>query len=236
WVSRRSEKFNGAIGEPHDFSCPGNPQAGRAKMIKVLCYHQNLLQVPCHLPWNVSSLDLSENRIARGTFTHTSSLKILNLTSNQLRVLSSSMFDGLGNLTILLLRKNNIDRIEPSAFAHLMKLKVIDLSSNKLHSLNALDVVFKVKSLEELHIRENNITNFTTKDIVNVPMWLRELDASHNPNSFIDVATDALYRLLSLDLSFSGTHSHITWIIQDPCFLKGFNQIRKIVPNDFANL
>ncbi|XP_050818531.1 toll-like receptor 13 [Gopherus flavomarginatus] len=223
-----------------------------SKMIKVLCYHQNLSQVPCHLPWNVSSLDLSENRIASlrqsdfsklsllqflnvsqnqihliegGTFTHTSSLKILNLTSNQLRVLSSSMFDGLGNLTILLLRKNNIDRIEPSAFAHLMKLKVIDLSSNKLHSLNALDVVFKVKSLEELHIRENNITNFTTKDIVNVPMWLRELDASHNPNSFIDVATDALYRLLSLDLSFSGTYSHITWIIQDPCFLKGLKRL-----------
>uniref|UniRef100_A0A8C0H4X2 TIR domain-containing protein n=1 Tax=Chelonoidis abingdonii TaxID=106734 RepID=A0A8C0H4X2_CHEAB len=223
-----------------------------SKMIKVLCYRQNLSQVPCHLPWNVSSLDLSENRIAslrqsdfskltllqflnisqnqihlieEGTFTHTSSLKILNLTSNQLRVLSSSMFDGLGNLTVLLLRKNNIDRIDPSAFAHLMKLKVIDLSSNKLHSLNALDVVFKVKSLEKLHIRENNITNFTTKDIVNVPMWLRELDASHNPNSFIDVATDALYRLLSLDLSFSGTHSHITWIIQDPCFLKGLKRL-----------
>uniref|UniRef100_A0A8C3FLI3 Uncharacterized protein n=1 Tax=Chrysemys picta bellii TaxID=8478 RepID=A0A8C3FLI3_CHRPI len=159
-----------------------------SKTIKVLCYHQNLSQVPSDLPWNVI-LNVSQNQIhliAEGTFTHTSSLKILNLTSNQLRVLSSSMFDGLGNLTVLLLRKNNIDRIEPSAF---------------LRSLNALDVVFKVKSLEELHIRENNITHFTTKD--NVPMWLRELDASHNPISFIDVATDALYRLLSLDLSFS---------------------------------
>uniref|UniRef100_A0A8C3SL01 TIR domain-containing protein n=1 Tax=Chelydra serpentina TaxID=8475 RepID=A0A8C3SL01_CHESE len=201
-----------------------------SKMIKVLCYHQNLVRVPSHLPWNVSSLDLSENQIAslrqsdfrklsllqvlnvsqnqihlieEGTFTHTSSLKTLNLTSNQLRVLSSSMFDGLGNLTVLLLRENNIDRIEPSAFAHLMKLKVIDLSSNK----------------------ENNITNFMTKDIVNVPMWLRELDASHNPISFIDVATDALYRLLSLDLSFSGTHNHITWIIRDPCFLKGLKRL-----------
>ncbi|XP_067422924.1 toll-like receptor 13 [Emydura macquarii macquarii] len=222
------------------------------KMMKVLCYHENLSQVPSHLPTNVSILDLCENQIAslrqndfrnlnllqvlnvsqnqihlieEGTFTHTSNLKLLNLTSNQLKILSSSMFDGLGNLTVLLLKKNNIDRIEPSAFAPLMKLKVIDLTSNKLHSLSALNVVFKVKSLEELHIRENKITNFTTKDIVNVPMGLRELDASNNPISFIDFATDALYRLLSLDLSFSGTHNHITWMLQDPCFLKGLKRL-----------
>ncbi|XP_006138164.3 uncharacterized protein LOC102451718 [Pelodiscus sinensis] len=224
----------------------------RSKRMKVLCYRQNLSEVPSYLPWNVSILDLSENQIASlrqnnfrklsllqvlnvsqnqihliedGTFAQTSSIEILNLTSNQLRALSSFMFDGLGSLTVLLLRENNIDRIEPSAFAHLMKLKVIDLTSNKLHSLNALDVVFKVKSLEELHIRENEIIHFTTKDIVNVPLWLRELDVSHNPISFMNVATDALYRLLSLDLSFSGTHNHTTWIIQDPCFLKGLKRL-----------
>ncbi|XP_019334134.1 toll-like receptor 13 [Alligator mississippiensis] len=222
------------------------------RRMKMLCYQRNLSQVPAHLPSNIKSLDLCQNRIARlrqndfknmsllqmlnvsqnqinvieeGTFIHTGSLEFLNFTSNQLRSLSSSTFHGLVNLTVLLLRKNNIDRIELSTFDHLIKLKVIDLTSNKLHFVKALDAMFKVKSLEILQISENNITNFTTKDIVYVPMRLHKLDASHNPISFIDVTTVALHSLVSLDLSFSGKHNHVTWLIQDPCLLKGLKNL-----------
>uniref|UniRef100_A0A7M4FVI4 Toll-like receptor 13 n=1 Tax=Crocodylus porosus TaxID=8502 RepID=A0A7M4FVI4_CROPO len=227
--------------------------------MKMLCYQRNLSQVPAHLPSNIKSLDLSENQIARlrqndfknmsllqmlnvsqnqinvieeGTFIHTGSLDFLNLSSNQLRNLSSSTFDGLVNLTVLLLRKNNIDRIELSTFDHLIKLKVIDLTSNKLHFVKALHAVFKVNSLEMLQISENNITNFTTKDIVYVPVKLHELDVSHNPISFIDVTTDALHSLVSLNLSFSGKHNHVTWLIQDPCLLKGCSLLEDIHLND----
>uniref|UniRef100_A0A7M4EIQ6 Toll-like receptor 13 n=1 Tax=Crocodylus porosus TaxID=8502 RepID=A0A7M4EIQ6_CROPO len=235
--------------------------------MKMLCYQRNLSQVPAHLPSNIKSLDLSENQIARlrqndfknmsllqmlnvsqnqinvieeGTFIHTGSLDFLNLSSNQLRNLSSSTFDGLVNLTVLLLRKNNIDRIELSTFDHLIKLKVIDLTSNKLHFVKALHAVFKVNSLEMLQISENNITNFTTKDIVYVPVKLHELDVSHNPISFIDVTTDALHSLVSLNLSFSGKHNHVTWLIQDPCLLKGLKKLYLggifMIPGDISTV
>nr|XP_008102869.1 PREDICTED: leucine-rich repeat and immunoglobulin-like domain-containing nogo receptor-interacting protein 1 [Anolis carolinensis] len=160
---------------------------------KVLCYHRNLSEVPAHLPSKVVFLDLSENRIAslrknsfsnlihlhvlnisqnqihhieEGAFVNTCHLEILNLTGNQLHLISSPMFAGLRNLTILLLGNNQIDKIETSAFVHLEKLKVIDLSSNRLHALNAMDAIFNMESLEKLHIKDNNLQNFSTKEII----------------------------------------------------------------------
>uniref|UniRef100_A0A8C8RMN1 Uncharacterized protein n=1 Tax=Pelusios castaneus TaxID=367368 RepID=A0A8C8RMN1_9SAUR len=193
--------------------------------MKVLCYGKNLSEVPSHLPTSVNSLDLCKNRILKlreSDFRNLSLLQFLNVSQNQIHLIEDGTFTHASNLKLLNLTSNNLT---PSAFAPLMKLKVIDLTSNKLYSLTALGVVFKVKTLEELYIRENKITNFTTKDIVNVPMQLRELDASHNPISFIGLVTDDLHRLLSLDLSFSGTHNRVTWMLQDPCFLKELKRL-----------
>nr|XP_028573411.1 LOW QUALITY PROTEIN: toll-like receptor 13 [Podarcis muralis] len=219
---------------------------------KVLCYNRNLKNVPAHLPGKVDALDLSENKIRSlwrtdfrnlghlqvlnisqnkiehiegGAFIHTSYLEFLNLTANRLTLLSSSMFDGLTNLTVLMLGSNQILKIEPYAFAHLEKLKVIDLSSNRLYTMNAMHAVFKVESLQELHIKDNDLQNFSTKQIISVPEQLRELDASHNPISLIDVTTSVLQSLSSLDLSFSIPNISIVWLIQDPCFLKGLKTL-----------
>ncbi|XP_026551886.1 leucine-rich repeat and immunoglobulin-like domain-containing nogo receptor-interacting protein 1 [Pseudonaja textilis] len=117
---------------------------------KVLCYNQNLLEVPTYLPTKLVFLDLSQNsiqslekndfknfsclqalnisqnninKIEDGAFIHTSHLEFLNLSVNQLQFLSSSMFDGLMNLTTLLLARNKISKINPSAFANLENLK-----------------------------------------------------------------------------------------------------------------
>uniref|UniRef100_A0A8D2LAQ8 TIR domain-containing protein n=1 Tax=Varanus komodoensis TaxID=61221 RepID=A0A8D2LAQ8_VARKO len=219
---------------------------------KVLCYDRQLTHVPAYLPSKLFFLDVSQNNITslrksdftemsnlhilnvsqnkighieEGAFVHTSRMEILNLTTNQLHHLTSFMFDGLFNLTVLLLGNNQISRIEPSAFAHLEKLKVIDLSSNQLYTMNAVHAVFEVESLEELHIKDNGLQNLSTTEIISVLVRLRELDASHNPISLIDIATPALQSLLSLDVSYSTPRGSTVWLKQDPCFLKGLKII-----------
>ncbi|XP_062979561.1 toll-like receptor 13 [Elgaria multicarinata webbii] len=234
---------------------------------KVLCYKRNLTEVPTHLPSELVSLDLSENAITslgkrgfgslsslqvlnvsknriahieEGAFARTGQLEVLNLTANRLVLLSSSMFDGLMNLTTLLLGHNQICRIEPSAFTRLEKLKVIDLSSNRLHAMNTIQPVFNVETLEELHIQDNHLQNFSTAEIVRVPVLLRKLNASHNPISLVNVTTPVLQSLLSLDLSFSIPGVSIVWLIQDPCFLKGLQALylggMAMKPSDIRNV
>ncbi|KAM6473004.1 uncharacterized protein PHA67_005986 [Liasis olivaceus] len=219
---------------------------------KVLCYNQHLSEVPTYLPTKLVFLDLSQNsipslgkndfknfnclqalnisqnkiwKIEDGVFIHTSHLEFLNLTANQLQRLSSSMFDGLMNLTTLLLASNKIYRIDPSAFANLGKLKVIDLSSNRLYTLNAMHAVFNVESLKELHIKDNHLQDFSTKDIINAPPLLHELDVSYNPIFLINITTPVLHSLVSLDLSFSIASASILWEIEDPCFLQGLKAL-----------
>ncbi|XP_026541051.1 toll-like receptor 13 [Notechis scutatus] len=219
--------------------------------IKVLCYNQNLLEVPTYLPTKLVFLDLSQNsiqslekndfknfsclqalnisqnnidKIEDGAFIHTSHLDFLNLSVNQLQFLSSSMFDGLMNLTTLLLARNKIYRINPSAFANLENLKVIDLSSNKLYTLNAMHAVFNMGSLRELHIKDNGLENFSTKEITSAPPLL-ELDVSNNPISLINITTPVLQRLFSLDLSFAIAKETILWEIEDSCFLEGLKAL-----------
>ncbi|XP_070592846.1 toll-like receptor 13 [Erythrolamprus reginae] len=214
---------------------------------KVLCYNQKLLEVPTYLPSKLVFLDLSQNsipslekndfknfshlqalnisqnnisKIEDGAFIHTSHLEFLNLSANQLQLLSSSMFDGLMNLTTLLLASNKIYRINSSAFANLENLKVIDLSSNKLYTLSAMHAVFNMRSLRELHIKDNGLQNFSTKEIISSPPLL-QLDVSHNPISLINITTPVLQKLFSLDLSFAIANDSILWEIEDPCFLEG---------------
>uniref|UniRef100_A0A670XMW9 TIR domain-containing protein n=1 Tax=Pseudonaja textilis TaxID=8673 RepID=A0A670XMW9_PSETE len=178
------------------------------------------------VPPDLSSLNISQNNINKiedGAFIHTSHLEFLNLSVNQLQFLSSSMFDGLMNLTTLLLARNKISKINPSAFANLENLKVIDLSSNKLYTLNAMHAVFNMGSLRELHIKDNGLANFSTKEITSAPPLL-ELDISNNPISLINITTPVLQRLFSLDLSFAIAKT-ILWEIEDPCFLEGLKAL-----------
>uniref|UniRef100_A0A8C5WP81 Chaoptin n=1 Tax=Laticauda laticaudata TaxID=8630 RepID=A0A8C5WP81_LATLA len=135
--------------------------------------------------------NISQNNIHKiedGAFIHTSHLEFLNLSVNQLQFLSSSMFDGLMNLTYhLLLARNKIYRINPSAFANLENLKVIDLSSNKLYTLNAMHAVFNMGSLRELHIKDNAICRFLSLDITGLVKKTFRADFFQGASSLADL-------------------------------------------------
>ncbi|XP_069507503.1 toll-like receptor 13 [Ambystoma mexicanum] len=208
--------------------------------------------LPSWLPGTVTNMDVSRNRISclqqsdfqnlsalqllnvsqneirtieSHTFANQRHLELLNLTTNALTILAESMFTGLGNLTILLLRDNNITTIEATAFAGLQNLRTIDLGSNKLHTLDAFGAVFEVRTLEHLHIGDNGLHYFLTSDLRVSLLNISELDLSRNPLSWINVTSDVLKGLQSLDSSFVGGETSLRWDFQDPCFLNSLKNL-----------
>ncbi|EFR04313.1 leucine-rich repeat-containing protein 40 [Nannizzia gypsea CBS 118893] len=53
----------------------------------------------------------------------------------------------------------------PTGLRRLQRLRTLNLSKNKLDSMDALDVVFSIRSLTELKLAENNLSGMLTSDI-----------------------------------------------------------------------
>ncbi|XP_029439400.1 LOW QUALITY PROTEIN: toll-like receptor 13 [Rhinatrema bivittatum] len=238
-----------AAGPARPYSVPGC----EVHATKVLCYRRGLRAVPARLPQALLGLDLSGNELSalrpeafrplrrlqvlnvsanrigsiqEGTFARAGGLQLLNLTANRLAVLAPGMLEGLGNLSTLLLSHNQIAAIQPAAFQSLGKLRRLHLASNKLQTLRALSSAFQIQSLVELHIGDNGLQSFSTEDIIQVSSALRDLDISRNPFSRIQVVTDALQNLTSLNLSFVGNApAALVWFLQDSCFLKSLRTL-----------
>uniref|UniRef100_A0A3B4G843 Adhesion molecule with Ig like domain 2 n=1 Tax=Pundamilia nyererei TaxID=303518 RepID=A0A3B4G843_9CICH len=126
----------------------------------ISCSGCNLSVVPFDLPGYATRLDLSHNRLTAlhvgwisqplqrlvtlilgknfirsidvNTFNVTPHLLHLDLSSNQLTVLNSSIFSGLKELKELLLFDNQIIQIDPGAFKDLCNLQRLYLSTNRL--------------------------------------------------------------------------------------------------------
>ena len=114
----------------------------------------NIFQITNHTFFNLNKLEelyLLNNYIADIQFNslgELSSLKILDLSYNYLKVISKGLFDGLNKLTNLYLKNNRIEIIESFSISNLASLDKIDLDYN---------VVKKVESeLDELDDDEDN--------------------------------------------------------------------------------
>lgn len=220
--------------------------------MKVLCYLVGLSRVPWSLPVMVVNLDLSQNRfsnlqanefqnlsrlqvlnvsqnkistIESHTFSNQGQLEVLNLTNNRLTDLSSSMFTGLSSLITLLLSHNSITNIEPHAFSIMKNVRMIDLASNKLQTLDSMHAVFMLRTLDSLHIGNNGLHHFLTKDLSGTLMNLTKLDISRNPLSEISMTSNVFQNLHSLDSSYVGGGHSVTWFFKDPCFLNALKNV-----------
>uniref|UniRef100_A0A8D2LCF1 TIR domain-containing protein n=1 Tax=Varanus komodoensis TaxID=61221 RepID=A0A8D2LCF1_VARKO len=134
-----------------------------------------------------------------------SKLFFLDVSQNNITSLRKSDFTEMSNLHILNVSQNKIGHIEEGAFVHTSRMEILNLTTNQLIEPSAF--------------------NLSTTEIISVLVRLRELDASHNPISLIDIATPALQSLLSLDVSYSTPRGSTVWLKQDPCFLKGLKII-----------
>lgn len=84
------------------------------------------------------------------------SLAILDLSRNNLRVVKNTWFKDTVSLIALALNNNNIDCIEESAFSNLRKLEHLDLGSNHLKRIKA-EWFRNTVSLHSLTLQNNGI-------------------------------------------------------------------------------
>ena len=130
---------------------------------KVDCSNTGLTAVPSSLPKQLVFLKLSSNRIEsvdRNAFSNCSSLKVLDLSSNNISFLPNKLFWNLGNsLTTLRLENNKLNlNPTPSIFRPLnFSLKILRIQKNKKIMHQVFD---GLSSLEELHLDGNIIGGF----------------------------------------------------------------------------
>ncbi|XP_018026214.1 uncharacterized protein LOC108681673 [Hyalella azteca] len=86
------------------------------------------------------------------------SLKTLDLSENNIKVLKKGTFVDMKNVEDIKLTGNKLESIDPGAFSKLPKLKSLDLAKNLLQEIHA-DVVDECPKLERLLASANNISH-----------------------------------------------------------------------------
>lgn len=126
-------------------------------------------------------IDVSYNEIkviSPSVFTtNSSSLEELNLYANDLKSLEAATFHHLKNLRILKLGYNNLETLSPELLFSLKRLEELDLSRNKLFSVNpqrsVLPFGLGTGNLHKLNFAQNNLTDFTEFTVIDWSLYLK---------------------------------------------------------------
>ncbi|XP_025028023.1 leucine-rich repeat-containing protein 19-like isoform X2 [Python bivittatus] len=130
-------------------------------MGRATCSGKSLLRPPNCLPRHITILDLSFNSLTMpksGPFLRSfSSLHSLNISSNSIPTLSSSLFCNLGGLRLLDLSNCGISYVHRKSFQGLKSLHSLLLNNNKLQSLD-LSMFPTSGILIHLDLRNNELS------------------------------------------------------------------------------
>ncbi|CAO1305307.1 unnamed protein product [Diamesa tonsa] len=170
---------------------------------------------------NLQNIDLSQNNLT--SFKHGNlpiSLKMLNLSHNQILDIKSDVFKDLSNLEELYLDNNKIDNLQSKIFEDLISIKLIDLRNNTLgsmssplqgfiglHYLETLSLSFnkinvignltQMQSLRELDLSNNNISQVS--DIIWKQINSSEMTINLSNNQIKDINQKQLEKMLNQD-------------------------------------
>lgn len=117
-------------------------------------------------------LDISRNDVSvirANTFAHLRNLKQLILTRNALERLSPNMFNSLTRLEILTLNENVVSYIEDNTFADLRSLKFLDLSENSLRTVSGAIFGSNRLPLRKLFLKSNRLETIQEDFFDSVP-------------------------------------------------------------------
>lgn len=208
----------GAAGCPHKCRCDYTRKV-------VYCNQKSLISVPYGIPSyaetlylqdnllvssqsleiilsglvNLRVLKLSQNRLTSVPQRMPNSLTDLYLDRNEIKFLGRKSFAGLGNLTYLNLRENNVTSTAVSSFAFrdTTNLRVLLLSKNSLTRVPVFPA-----SIETLYLDNNNISSITG----NLPTNLEQCYLGHNDIKSTSIGNEVfseLSRLNVLDISYN---------------------------------
>ncbi|XP_042534628.1 toll-like receptor 4 isoform X1 [Dipodomys spectabilis] len=223
------------------------------------CMEQNLSRIPDNIPSSTRNLDLSFNplnTLESQSFSKFPELQVLDLSrhglrpwlpehflphppsSNQLcdiRVIEDGAYQGLGQLSTLILTGNPIESLAPGAFSglsHLQKLvavetnilslrnfpignlralKELNVAHNLIHSFKLPEYFLNLTNLEHLDFSDNKIQSIHYKDLQVLrkkPLRNLSLDLSLNPIDIIHPGAFKEVKLhkLTLRSNFNSTH------------------------------
>ena len=151
------------------------------------CHSQNLTMVPDCVPPIVKYLQLTHNnfvQLHRREFAKFKDLRELDLTANKMTYLNDGCFQGLLQLTKLILWQNEITIIKSSSLAYLSNLQILFLSFNKIINLSDFTFINNPKLLS-LHLIMNKITHIGEHAFTGLSM-LKYLFLSDNQLYFKD--------------------------------------------------
>ncbi|XP_072487856.1 toll-like receptor 4 isoform X2 [Notamacropus eugenii] len=181
--------------------------------IEYQCMDQNFSEVPMDIPSSTQNLDLSFNPLrflAPRSFSRITGLRILDLSRCDIQKIEDDTYQGLYNLSTLILTGNPIQSLGLRAFyglpklqklvvvetnlmsledlpiGHLMTLQELYLGHNSISSLELPSYFANFSSLQHLDLHLNQIKNISDGDLE--PIKLNPnitLDLSQNPIQYI---------------------------------------------------
>jgi len=135
---------------PESCSCEGT---------KVRC--SGLTYIPNELPISTSELDLRLNNIEAitntGVFGKYASLKSIDLSNNQIKIIEDGAFEGAKNLEELKLNDNQLTEIRATMFSGLESLMVLQLRNNRVGCIGNHSF-FEMRNLQHLDLFSNMIS------------------------------------------------------------------------------
>ncbi|XP_061171594.1 slit homolog 3 protein-like [Saccostrea echinata] len=171
-------------------------------------------------------------------FANISVIKVLDLSNNNLTVLTKKDFEKFINIEKLYLNDNEISDIENRTFSSLIHLSLLNLSCNSLKRIEK-GVFYSLKSLSILYMKRNLIKNLSLDAFHNVPN-LQYISLAENLLNNIDSCTSPIPSLRILDLDYNSLLSIPSNVFNCTPNLHtislNFNRISHILDYTFSNL
>ncbi|CAG7818064.1 unnamed protein product [Allacma fusca] len=148
----------------------------------VNCAARNYSSIPTRIPMNTSELFLDGNAfptLARHVFIGRRALRILNLNSSRVELISNKTFNGLKSLEILRLEQNLLTALHGYEFADLDNLRELYLQNNFLGFI-APHTFQPLKLLRTLRLDGNLIVSLNFQSIFNSQSLLSRFLFSRN--------------------------------------------------------
>lgn len=192
---------------------------------------------------NIKTIGFSESLLEQNLSVRSCNLVIetLDLSCNDLIVVTDNSLSKLRSLSKLLLQNNAISTLEDDAFEGLLSLQVLNVSSNFMNTIPP-DLFSDAKFLKEINVSNNTINNLPPGLFEGLEQ-LQTLDLSYNKltSQWINKGTFiGLLRMVILNLSYNRLTKIDRYMFQDLYSLQKLNlehnEISSIDEHSFGEL
>ncbi|XP_078054904.1 leucine-rich repeat and immunoglobulin-like domain-containing nogo receptor-interacting protein 2 [Mustelus asterias] len=186
-------------------SCPARCECA-AQIKSVVCHRKRLTAIPEGIPIETKILDLSKNRlrcISSGDLATFPLLEEIDLSENVITNVEPGAFSNLFNLRTLQLRSNQLKLVPTGVFTRLTNLTRLDLSENKIVIL--LDYMFQdLRNLKHLEVGDNDLVYISQRAFSGL-LGLEQLTIEKcNLTSISAESLSYLQNLITLRLRYLG--------------------------------